>query len=175
VGVPLILRGPGVPKTRISAPASLVDLFPTILDAAGVARRSEDLSLPGRSLLATARGAAESRPPAFAEYHAIGAITGIFMLRDEQHKYVHYEGYEPQIFDMAEDPGETRDIAALVSPSQRRRLRDALFEICRPDLVNRQAFSDQAARIAELGGADAIMNAASFHFTPVPSAEGPSP
>jgi choline-sulfatase len=50
VGVPLILAGPGVPAgATVAQPVSHVDLFPTILDGAGVALASDDRHLPGKS------------------------------------------------------------------------------------------------------------------------------
>jgi len=36
------------------------------------------------------------------------------------------------------------------------------------DAADRQAFADQAARIAELGGRDAVLARGSFAFSPVP-------
>ena len=34
------------------------------------------------------------------------------MLRWDHWKFIHYEGYEPQLFDLARDPGEREDLAA---------------------------------------------------------------
>jgi hypothetical protein len=36
-----------------------------------------------------------------------------------------------------------------------------------PDLINEQAFADQAKRIDELGGVEAILATEAFDFTPV--------
>ncbi len=52
VGVPLILKGPGIPSGhRVSTPVSLVDMYPTIIDAVGETAAPEERKLPGTSLL----------------------------------------------------------------------------------------------------------------------------
>ena len=46
VGVPLILRGPGVPAgAEVSTPVSLVDIYPTLLDAVGLETTREQLEI----------------------------------------------------------------------------------------------------------------------------------
>ena len=69
--------GPGVPAgVEVQAPVSLVDLHPTILEAAGLPADDER---PGRSLL----GAMPADRPVLSEFHDGGAPTGYFMLRRE--------------------------------------------------------------------------------------------
>ena len=83
VGVPLIVKGPGVPAgVEVQAPVSLVDLHPTILEAAGLPADDER---PGCSLL----GAMPADRPVLSEFHDGGAPTGYFMLRRENWKYTH--------------------------------------------------------------------------------------
>lgn len=166
-GIPLIMRGPDVPAgTRVEAPVSLVDLHPTILGALGIGAGEPDL--PGRSLIDIARGAEPERG-VFCEYHAIGSVTGIFMLRFGRYKYVHHEGYAPQLFDLAADPAEARDLGldpayAAIRAEGDRRLR----AICDPAAVTAEAFRVQEARIAELGGEAAILSGQAHGFTPAP-------
>ncbi len=106
VGVPLILRGPGVPAgRRVTTPVSLVDAYPTIIEAVGETLTAEERALPGRSLLSLLDGADADRS-VFSEYHAVGSLTGIFMVRFGRYKYVRYEGYRPQLFDLVADPME---------------------------------------------------------------------
>lgn len=169
VGVPLILRGRGVPRgRRVGTLASLVDGYPTILEAVGVPRSEAERSLPGSSLLGLAQGNAPERT-VFSEYHAVGSITGIFMVRFGRWKYVQYQGYRPQLFDLEADPGETRDLACeashqeLVSEGSRR-----LRAICDPAEVTARAFADQERRIAELGGAEVVRQMGSYPYTPAP-------
>ena len=47
----------------------------------------------------------------FSEYHASGSVTGAFMIRKGAFKYVDYPGMPPQLFDLADDPWEARDLA----------------------------------------------------------------
>ena len=82
------------------------------------------------------------------------------MVRFGRYKYVHYEGYRPQLFDLENDPLETRDLAlksgheAITAEGEKR-----LRAICDPTEVSERAFRDQERRIAELGGAKAVLNA----------------
>ena len=104
-----------------------------------------------------------------SEYHAVGSLTGIFMVRFGRYKYVHYEGYRPQLFDLENDPLETRDLAlksgneAIIAEGEKR-----LRAICDPTEVSGRAFRDQERRIAELGGAKAVLERGSYPYTPAP-------
>lgn len=69
VRVPLLVVGPGIPPHRTKAPASLIDLYPTILDLLGLEAPAD---LPGRSLRPAlegrqADGEAAAGRPLFAE------------------------------------------------------------------------------------------------------------
>ena len=97
VGVPLILNGPGIPAGHhVATPVSLVDAYPTIIDAVGETATAEERKLPGTSLLKLLDGQDADRT-VFSEYHAVGSMTGIFMVRFGRFKYVHYDGYRPQL------------------------------------------------------------------------------
>jgi choline-sulfatase len=169
VGVPLIMQGPGVPRSRrVGTPVSLVDGYPTILEAVGVPRVGAEADLPSGSLLGLAQGKDPERT-VFSEYHAVASVTGIFMIRFGRWKYVHYEGYRPQLYDLEADPGETRDLAceagheATLAEGLRR-----LRAICDPAEVTARAFADQEQRIAELGGAAVVRQMGSYPYTPAP-------
>ena len=169
VGVPLILNGPGIPAGRhVATPVSLVDAYPTIIDAVGETATAEERKLPGTSLLKLLDGQDADRT-VFSEYHAVGSMTGIFMVRFGRFKYVHYDGYRPQLFDLDADPMETRDLALAgghdtAIAEGERRLRD----ICDPAEVSARAFHDQERRIEELGGAEAVLKRGSYPYTPAP-------
>ena len=169
VGVPLILNGPGIPAgRRIATPVSLVDAYPTIIEAVGEPLTAEEAKLPGRSLLRLLDGGDEKRT-VFSEYHAVGSMTGIFMVRFGQYKYVHYEGYRPQLFDLSADPMEIRDLTlergheAILAEGERR-----LRGVCDPAHVSQQAFDDQERRIREFGGIEAVLKRGSYPYTPAP-------
>ena len=168
-GVPLIMAGPEIPRGVVCRePVSLVDGFPTILDCVGVVRHAHERDLPGTSLFDLVRGTT-ARRTIMSEYHAAGAATGAFMIRKGAYKYVHYVGMPPQLFDLDDDPQETRDLGQ--DANYRGVVRDcetALRRIVDPEAVDREAFGDQEQRLAALGGRDAVLARGSFAFSPVP-------
>ncbi|MFO7725377.1 MAG: sulfatase-like hydrolase/transferase [Oceanipulchritudo sp.] len=93
------------------------DLFPTIMDAAGIAKPRH---LKGLSALPSARGIAGAPEHRFVvsqnnlqpAYEERGEVSGR-MVRTTRYKYVCYSnGEDPeQLFDMEEDPLETRNFA----------------------------------------------------------------
>nr|WP_306265564.1 sulfatase-like hydrolase/transferase [Pararhizobium sp. IMCC3301] len=165
LGVPMIIAGQGVPEGRVSdTPVSLIDIAPTALAGTGVAGGD---ALPGDSLIALANTPRDR--PVFAEYHAAGSDTGVFALRKGRWKYVEYVGAPPQLFDLAADPEEDRDLGT--DPAQadvRSDLATALRRICDPEAVNAQAFADQAGVIAANGGRAVIAGVGDIPFTPAP-------
>ncbi len=168
-GVPMIMAGPEVPRGVVcDAPVSLVDAFPTIVACVGLAPNPADADLPGAPLLDIVAGTAAPRT-VMSEYHAAGSITGAFMIRHGSFKYVHYVGMPPQLFDLAADPNETRDLGQ--DPGYKGLVADceaALRKVVDPDAADAQARADQAARIATLGGKEAILAKGSFGYSPVP-------
>ena len=101
--------GPGVaPGGVVSAPVSLVDVLPTLLE---ISEQEPDPSLPGTSLMPLATGggsppAAFRDRPVFSEYDAWGMERAGYMLRKGDHKLNYYVGHEPELFDVAADPEE---------------------------------------------------------------------
>lgn len=149
VGVPLIAAGPDLPRGRtLGTPASLVDLFPTILHGAGVPVPG---GLPGRSLWPILGGPEDLDREIFCEYHGHGTPGAAYLLRAGSLKYVHYVGYRPQLFDLADDPGERHDLA----PDVRHAGALATFEarlraIVDPEGTDRRAKADQSRRLGAL-------------------------
>jgi len=131
--VPFILRVPGVPGgQRVTRFTEHVDVLPTFLEWL-------ELPLPrqcdGRSLLALAEGRdpARWRDAAHWEFDFRDVETEaalrldmehctLNVIRDERGKYVHFAGLPPLFFDLANDPGELRDVAG--APSHRDRCAD---------------------------------------------------
>lgn len=171
VGVPLIMAGPEVPAGRVcDTPVSLVDCYPTILEAVGEGgiARADASDRPGRPLLAIAEGAERGRA-VFSEYHAVSSRTGHFMVRDGRHKLVHYPGYRPQLFDLSADPEELRDLGDDPAGAEARRTMEAkLRAICDPDEVDRRAKADQGAKIAAFGGKEEIRKRKWGGYSPPP-------
>jgi len=165
-GVPMILAGADVPAGAVvDTPVSLVDVAPTAAQATGCAAEGPWV---GRSLIELAQGVDTDRA-VFAEYHAAGADTGVFMLRKGRWKLVYYVGQRPQLFDLEADPGERADIGADPDHAEVRAMLEAeLREICDPEEVSARAFADQARVIAANGGREGIQGSADIPFTPAP-------
>jgi choline-sulfatase len=167
-GVPLIVAGPEIPRGAIcDAPASHVDCYPFIFDCVG-ASRPADPALPGVSLYELARGGRPDRA-VVSEYHAIGSVAGAYMLRHGRWKYVHYCAYEPQLFDLEEDPEELVDRAS--DPAYRAVLEDCrkrLYAMLDPDAVDQRAKNRQGELLAEFGGREKALARGDLGFTPAP-------
>jgi choline-sulfatase len=168
-GVPLIIAGADIPAGVVCRePVTLVDCFPTILEAVGVPPHPDDRDLPGHSLFDLARGTAPRRT-VLCEYHAAGGATGAFMTRHGSFKFVYYVGMPPMLFDLDRDPQERNDLAA--DPGYQGLIRDCLADLRRivdPEAVDRRARADQEARIAQFGGRQAILARGSFGYSPIP-------
>jgi choline-sulfatase len=169
VGIPLIMAGADIPQGGINGTeVSLVDCFPTILDAVGAGPPAESGSLPGRSLLRMGVETDESRV-GFSEYHAVGAPSGCFMVRQGRWKMVYYVGMEPQLFDLVADPREVDDLAARPEfATVRANLETKLRAIVDPEAASAQAFADQKAKIETFGGEQAVLDIGDFGHTPTP-------
>ena len=167
--VPMIIAGPTVPHgAEVREPVSLVDCFPTIVEAVGSRLAPEDADLPGASLFDIIRGT-HRRRHVLSEYHAVGATTGAFMIRVGNFKYIHFAGLPPQLFDLELDPREIRNLAeepgyaGLVADCAAR-----LRAIVDPDAADAQAHADQEARIELFGGRDAVLARGALGYTPAP-------
>ena len=164
--IPLIAAGPGMPSgVRCTAPASHIDLQPTILKAHGL---DDETGLDGVALQDLVSGGHEDRA-VLSEYHERGAITGMFMTRWRNWKYIAYPGYPPQLFDMAADPIESSDLGRDPAHAANRALcDDKLREIVDYEAANRRCFADQTRRIAALGGREAAFADGGNAYTPMP-------
>ena len=168
--VPLIVAGPDVPAgATCETPVSHVDIHPTVTQCVTGGKAPVDGTLPGTSLIDIAARAGDSARLAFSEYHAMGATSGAFMLRDGRHKYIHYCGFEPELFDLRNDPEELEDLSGRSAHAATlERMRNALFRMLDPDAVDRQAKAYQRALIERHGGREAVMKRGAFIGTPVP-------
>ncbi|MDE0530030.1 MAG: sulfatase-like hydrolase/transferase [Albidovulum sp.] len=169
VAVPLIVSGPGIQPGHCDTPVSLIDLSATIASHFGTSIQGD---LPGRSLYEIASGQADMNRAVVSEYHAVGAVSGAFMLRTGRWKYIRYVGFEPELFDLEGDPEESRNLAgdpaylAVLESFDRR-----LSEICDADAVDRQAHADQAELIDSFGGPNAAFTLGARGATPAPAPE----
>ena len=102
--VPLLMAGPGIaPGTRISDPAELLDLYPTLIDLCELPPRSD---LEGRSLIPQLRGEAVRTRPAITTHN-----QGNHSVRSKNWRYIRYADGTEELYDMAADPGEWTNLA----------------------------------------------------------------
>ncbi len=147
--VPLIVSGPqlGVREgARVDTPVSLLDLFPTLRDAAGV----EGWNIPqdGRSLWAACtQGAALPDIPIFCDYYACDTQGPERMVRYRQHKLNYYHRQGMELFDLETDPRETRNV--IDDPAYatvKERLLAMAFADWDPDAIDAAVLRDQNRR-----------------------------
>ncbi len=112
--VPLVIAGPGAPAgRRVSTPAFVTDIAPTVLEAAGVAPTG-GVAITGRSLGPVLRGERERTHP---EDTPVGMeVSGQSALFKGDLKLVRngaeYGDGAWHVYDIARDPGETNDLSA---------------------------------------------------------------
>jgi len=111
--VPLIVHAPGrFAARRVSQSVSLVDILPTL---AGLASDggAPDYATPldGRSLLPHLEGRG-GHDEALGEYLGEGAVAPVVMIRRGRHKFIRSPGDPDQLYDLADDPDELRNLAA---------------------------------------------------------------
>lgn len=117
VHVPLIVSGPGVRAgERIPSLAFVTDIAPTLLDLAGVAPRAApgQISMTGRSLAPVLDGRAGHT---YGPDDGVGLeVSGNAAYYRGNYKLVRnrpaYGDGQWQLYDIAADPGETRDLSA---------------------------------------------------------------
>ena len=169
--IPFIMSGPDVPAgVVVDTPISLIDCYPTILDAVGCAPPDDCLDRPGSSLWDIAASADQERT-VFSEYHAIGSRNAYYMLRDRRLKYIYHVDAPAQLFDLSADPDELNDLARTPDAKTQKLLAEyeaQLREIVDPEVTDRRAKADQAARIEALGGREAVIARGVFTNSPAP-------
>lgn len=124
VRVPLVMKFPSAFRPAVQEtdlPVSLVDVFPTLLEYAGLPQQKD---LDGHSLLPLVRGQRTSRTPVFIQYDGNGSL-GNFQrcLVVEDHKLI-IDIFKDEIFvelyDVVSDPQEKVNLA--FAPEQRDRI-----------------------------------------------------
>ena len=170
-GVPMIITGPDIPKSKkVKTPVSLVDIFPTVIDSLGITQNVEDDNLPGKSLIKIANDNDDYERIVLSEYHAAASPVGAFMLRKGKFKYVYFaEGYPAQLFNLENDQYEENDL------SKDKKYEDIikefyneLLKICDPEKVNKRAKSEQLEKIEKNGGIEKIISRGDFGYSPAP-------
>lgn len=104
--VPLVFAGPGVSAGgRCTRPAELLDIFPTLLELAGM---PECPGLEGHSLRPQLKSANAPRSwPAITTHN-----RGNHAVRTERWRYIRYADGSEELYDMIADPNEWTNLAA---------------------------------------------------------------
>jgi arylsulfatase A-like enzyme/Tfp pilus assembly protein PilF len=121
--IPFILAGPHVPEGKSAEDVSTVDVVPTLLRLLG---GEVPAGLPGRDLEPLLEGRPIAHLPLYSE-SLFGRLncrwSSLRGLTEGRTKLI--LGTSPELYDLANDPGETRDLAA-ASPDRVGRLREHL-------------------------------------------------
>jgi choline-sulfatase len=149
VRVPLLASWPGrFPRgTRLDAPVSLVDLYPTFLEIAGT-RLPEVLPLDGRSLLPLIEGrepTGGTERSVFGEFEGEGWNHPRCFLRAGDYKYACYHTSAPELYNVVEDPLELHNLAG--SPERadvEKRMRERLPDSWDPQEIEFEVLRTQA-------------------------------
>jgi uncharacterized sulfatase len=111
--VPLIMAGAGIPAGEVVRdPVELLDIYPTLVDLAGLAADSE---LHGRSLTALMRGGASARSTAYSMVFHYDPDTGRDLLGrtviSSAWRFTAWDGAAGprEFYALADDPGEYRN------------------------------------------------------------------
>lgn len=148
IRVPLIVKLPGGRDagTRISAPAGLVDVFPTVASVLGI---EPPAGLAGIPLWPGRPGAKERRiysETMFPRFHF--GWSDLASLADASSHYIHAP--RPELYEWKADPGERRDLSAGLPPAFRS-LRAALLSLSRPLEPPGAADPETVRKLASLG------------------------
>jgi arylsulfatase A-like enzyme len=123
VRVPLVISWPGkIPPSVSAALVSNLDILPTLCEAAGIKSPGD---IDGRSLLPILMGKAQIsswRDAVFVEYYGKQDWrVPIRMIRTNSWKYVRYLHYGEELYDLASDPYELRNLAGSREHDARRK------------------------------------------------------
>jgi len=171
--IPLIMAGDGIPKGKVCRTStSLLDSYQTIIDGVGLKSTAEEKKLTGVSWFNIAASKDNLNRFVFSEYHAAGSPSGAYMLRKGKYKLIYYVGYEPELFNLADDPEETSNLAnepkylAIVKEYE-----GYLRNICDPEKIDRQAKDDQNILVENFGGRETALGIGTPGATPVPESK----
>ncbi len=170
VSIPMLLSGPGIDEGIVSTtPVSLLDIAPMLYKDHHCP--FPDHTLDGESLAELSKENPQNRN-VLSQYHDGWSPTGFYMIRWENWKYIHYQDYDPELFDLENDPQERTNLADKKHYKQVLKAgHEKLGSWLDPEAVNRKAFSDQQKLIDQYGGVDGIKKKMELYFdyTPISS------
>lgn len=149
--VPLIVHHPKAwGPSRIDENVSLIDLMPTILDAASGRSFGDYVSpIDGSSLVPALEGRTDALPDiAISEFAADGSTGPSRMVKKGHQKLMWLEGVDTCLYDVVEDPNEIDDLADSGDHRDvREELESILFDGFDPNLLRDTILFDQRRRL----------------------------
>lgn len=119
------LLGPGFKRGHtVDSPATLLDIYPTLLDAASLPYKTE---LDGVGL--NSATPIPSNRPIISHYHGEHMNSSAFMVFQDNIKLIHYTDADNQLFNLTSDPDE-------LTPIENPELESRLFELLKNTLVH---------------------------------------
>jgi choline-sulfatase len=150
VRVPLIIKGPDLPTTRVSEPVSLLDLGPTLCglcEIDPVYPKSDGRDLSGGIKTGSFKNGGE----AIVEFYGDGTWRGWRMIRSAEWKLIHVPHTEEVLYNLNQDPGEWQNVA---DDPAHRQIRDELSSRLKqgwdPELCDERRWQSQERRMAIL-------------------------
>ena len=102
--IPFIVRGPGIkPGAKCTQPVSLIDVYPSLVDLAGLEIPNW---LDGASIKPQLANPSAPRGPAISSYG-----EGNTSIRTERWRYIRYEDGGEELYDHRVDPNEWTNLA----------------------------------------------------------------
>lgn len=145
VRIPIVASGPDfLAGVRSTAPVDLHDLRAAIFASTGASQPDGWVGQPLQGL-----ELADPDRVVFSEYHGHGAPGSSYMVRQGDWKYIHYIDAEPQLFNLAEDPEELRNLAT-EDPAKCAELLCVLKRICDPRAEHCKAEAFIEAQLARI-------------------------
>ena len=150
IRVPLYLKLPGSRSAgqKISAPVALTDVFPTVAALLGVAVPADSRRV---NLLQAGARAADSERRIYSEtlYPRLHlGWSDLSSLTDGRYQYI--EAPRPELYDLASDPAEKRDLSAGRPPAFRS-MRFALQKLDRPFAAPEASSPEELKKLGSLG------------------------
>lgn len=110
--IPLSISVPGRwTPGNISAPASAMDVLPTLLELAGIDENRLAMPVDGQSLVAAAEGRPQMDRWVASEYMAEGSVCPMVMLRQGPWKFIYCSVDPVQLYHLDSDPNELTNLA----------------------------------------------------------------
>ncbi|MGH9368560.1 MAG: sulfatase-like hydrolase/transferase, partial [Thermoanaerobaculia bacterium] len=149
IRVPLLVKLPGSSRAgdRVARPVSLEDLYPTV---ASFLRLTRPEGLEGSDLLGPEPGRGSGRRVYSETLYPRLALgwSELYCLTDSRYQYI--EAPRSELYDLAEDPGQRRDLSAGL-PEPLRAMRAELSKIPRRSATPEQSTPEELEKLGSLG------------------------